>query len=101
MNKNQLKTGMVLELRNGKQFLLLKDTPTIRDDQIMIQGTDIAVSLNGNEQINLMDYNFRLYKYSDTREMDIVRVSIPHYPAQLFGDDNIVLKTMWEREQKG
>lgn len=98
MNKKQLKTGMVLTLRNGNHFLLLRDMPTVRNDQIMIQGTDIAVSLNGNDgQINLNDYNYQLYRYSDTREMDIVEISIPRYPSQIFAPDGMVLVELWKR----
>ena len=100
MNLSQLKTGMILELRNGKRFLTLIDTPTYRRGTIMIQGTNLAVSMNGDEeQIDLIQYSYHLYHYGTQREMDIMRVLLPKYPAQLFSGKDITLLTMWEREE--
>lgn len=102
MNKSQLKTGMVFELGNGKQFLLLRDTPTVRNGQIMMQGTDLAISINGNEeQVDLINYTYHLRCYGNDRGLDIVKVSIPKSPKQLLNATNMELVTMWEREQKG
>ena len=101
MNSLQLKTGMILELRNGKRFLTLIDTPTYRRGTIMIQGTNLAVSMNGDEeQIDLINYNYHLHHYGENRELDIMKVLLPKYPAQLFSGNDITLLTMWERSEK-
>ena len=102
MTKTQLKTGMILELRNGNQFLLLRDMPTVRKGQVMIQGTDIAVSIKGNEgQIDLMNYSNHLYCYDSARDFDIVKVSVPKFPREIFNNSNLALVQLWERNQKG
>lgn len=98
MTKTQLKTGMILELRNGNQFLLLRDMPTVRNGQVMIQGTDIAVSIKGNEEpINLMNYSNNLYCYDNARDFDIVKVSVPEFPREILNKENPALVKLWGR----
>ena len=99
MKKIQLQSGMILELRNGNQYLLLRNAPTVRRGQVMIQGTDIAVSINGNaEPIDLINYNSQLYCYDDSRNFDIVKVFVPKYPREIFASRELTLVMLWERK---
>ena len=95
MTKSELKSGMILERRDGKQFLLFKDIFPNRMD------VDRAICMdNSRTFIRMVDYSDNLCFLSKKREYDIVKVWLPEYLEQIFSDKPIVAKVLWERPKE-
>ena len=86
MTKSDLKNGMVVELRNGKRFLIVGDLGI---------GEDSCIKLDG-----LVGYNENLNDVSGFSEFDITKIykTVGNTFKTLF--DNERLSLIWEREEK-
>ncbi len=86
MKKSDLKNGMVVELRNGKRFLIVNDFGI---------GKDSCINLDG-----FMGYNENLNDASGFSEFDITKIykTVGNTFKTLF--DNERLNLIWEREEK-
>ena len=85
MTKSDLKNGMVVELRNGKRFLIVNDLGI---------GKDSCIKLDG-----LVGYDENLYDVIGDSTYDITKIYISsgHTFKNLF--DNERLSLIWEREE--
>ena len=85
MKKSDLKNGMVVELRNGKRFLIVNDIGI---------GKDSCIKLDG-----LVGYNENLNDVSGFSEFDITKIykTVGNTFKTLF--DNERLSLIWEREE--
>ena len=81
-----LKNGMVVELRNGKRFLIINDLGI---------GKDACIKLDG-----LVGYDENLNDVSEFSEFDITKIykTVGNTFKTLF--DNERLSLIWEREEK-
>ena len=86
MTKSDLKNGMVVELRNGKRFLIVNDRGF---------GEDSSITLNG-----FMGYDENLNDIMRYSEFDIIKIykTVGNTFKTLF--DNERLNLIWEREEK-
>ena len=86
MKKSDLKNGMVVELRNGKRFLIVNDFGI---------GEGSCINLDG-----FMGYNENLNDVSGFSEFDITKIYISSGRTfkNLFDKDRLSL--IWEREEK-
>ena len=86
MKKSDLKNGMVVELRNGKRFLIVNDFGI---------GEGSCINLDG-----FMGYNENLNDVSGFSEFDITKIykTVGNTFRTLF--DNERLNLIWEREEK-
>ena len=85
MTKSDLKNGMVVELRNGKRFLIVNDLGI---------GKDSCINLDG-----FFGYDENLYDISGFSEYDITKIykTVGNTFRTLF--DNERLSLIWEREE--
>ena len=86
MTKSDLKNGMVVELRNGKRFLIVNDLGI---------GKDSCINLDG-----FFGYDKNLNDVSGFSEFDITKIykTVGNTFKTLF--DNERLSLIWEREEK-
>ena len=86
MTKSDLKNGMVVELRNGKRFLIVNDIGI---------GKDSCINLDG-----FFGYDENLNDVSEFSEFDITKIykTVGNTFKTLF--DNERLNLIWEREEK-
>ena len=86
MKKSDLKNGMVVELRNGKRFLIVNDLGI---------GKDTFINLDGYS-----GYDENLNDISDAKTFDITKIykTVGTTFKTLF--DNERLSLIWEREEK-
>ena len=86
MKKSDLKNGMVVELRNGKRFLIVNDLGI---------GKDSCIKLDG-----LVGYDENLNDVSGFSEFDITKIykTVGNTFKTLF--DNERLNLIWEREEE-
>ena len=86
MTKSDLKNGMVVELRNGKRFLIVNDLGI---------GKDSCITLDG-----FMGYDENLNDIMRYSTFDITKIykTVGHTFKTLF--DNERLSLIWEREEK-
>ena len=85
MTKSDLKNGMVVELRNGKRFLIVNDLGI---------GKDSCINLDG-----FFGYDENLNDVSGFSEFDITKIykTVGNTFKTLF--DNERLSLIWEREE--
>lgn len=86
MTKSDLKNGMVVELRNGKRFLIVNDFGI---------GKDSCITLNG-----LFGYDENLYDVTGDSTFDITKIYISSGRTFKNLFDNERLSLIWEREKK-
>ena len=86
MTKSDLKNGMVVELRNGKRFLIVNDLGI---------GKDSCINLNG-----FFGYDENLYDVSGDSEFDITKIYKTEGTTFKTLFDNEILILTWEREEK-
>lgn len=88
MKKSDLKTGMVVELRDGTMCMVLLDTPC----------GDVFVNVNGWSDMNSYDDDWRCFPLI-YRGFDIIRVYSAESAYQMvfsrWGD----MKMIWERKE--
>jgi hypothetical protein len=97
MTKSELKTGMVVTLRNGEEYLVLKDIQT------NCACGDVIISLDAESWDDLASYKEDL-TYEDDFEShwDIMKVSLLGHPKTIkdlkyMSENNHVL---WQRNEK-
>lgn len=85
MTKSDLKNGMVVELRNGKRFLIVSNLGI---------GKDSCIKLNG-----LVGYDENLYDINGDSTFDITKIYISSGRTfkNLFNNERLIL--IWEREE--
>ena len=86
MKKSDLKNGMVVELRNGKRFLIVNDRGF---------GEDSCITLNG-----FMGYDKNLNDIMRYSEFDIIKIYKTEGNTFKTLFDNERLSLIWEREEK-
>ena len=86
MTKSDLKNGMVVELRNGKRFLIINDLGI---------GKDSCIKLDG-----LVGYDENLYDIIGDSTFDITKIYISSGRTFKNLFDNERLSLIWEREEK-
>ena len=86
MTKSDLKNGMVVELRNGKRFLIVNDRGF---------GEDSSITLNG-----FMGYDENLNDIMRYSEFDIIKIYKTEGNTFKTLFDNERLSLIWEREEK-
>ena len=85
MRKSDLKNGMVVELRNGKRFLIVNALGI---------GKDSCIKLNG-----LVGYDENLYDINGDSIYDITKIYISSGRTFKNLFDNESLNLIWEREE--
>ena len=85
MTKSDLKNGMVVELRNGKRFLIVND---------MGIGKDSCIKLDG-----LVGYDENLYDIIGDSTFDITKIYKTEGNTFKTLFDNERLSLIWEREE--
>jgi len=95
MTKSELKSGMILERRDGKKFLLFKDIfPNTSN-------AHRAICMDSSRTfIRMVDYSDNLCFLSQKRENDIVKVWLPRHLEYLFDDSPIPVDVVWERPKE-
>ena len=86
MTKSDLKNGMVVELRNGKRFLIVNDRGF---------GEDSCITING-----FMGYDENLNDIMRYSEFDIIKIYKTEGNTFKTLFDNERLSLIWEREEK-
>ena len=86
MKKSDLKNGMVVELRNGKRFLIVNDLGI---------GKDSCINLDG-----FFGYDENLYDINGDSTFDITKIYISSGRTFKNLFDNERLSLIWEREEK-
>ena len=86
MKKSDLKNGMVVELRNGKRFLIVNDRGF---------GEDSCITING-----FMGYDENLNDIMRYSEFDIIKIYKTEGNTFKTLFDNERLNLIWEREEK-
>ena len=86
MTKSDLKNGMVVELRNGKRFLIVNDLGI---------GKDSCINLDG-----FFGYDENLYDVTGNSTFDITKIYISSGRTFKNLFDNGRLSLIWEREEK-
>lgn len=102
MKKSELKTGMIVTLRNGNEYVFMKDF--IVDDDYTMGSCNEGIIVNGHKpswsKMNHYDHNLKAITISD-RSLDIMKVEIPNHP---YAFTNIPYnrkyrKLVWERKE--
>ena len=86
MTKSELKNGMVVELRNGKRFLIVNDRGF---------GEDSCITING-----FMGYDENLNDIMRYSEFDIIKIYKTEGNTFKTLFDNERLSLIWEREEQ-
>ena len=86
MTKSDLKNGMVVELRNGKRFLIVDDLGI---------GKDSSINLDG-----FFGYDKNLYDVIGDSTFDITKIYKTEGTTFKTLFDNERLSLIWEREEK-
>lgn len=95
ISHDKLKSGMILERRDGKRFLLFKDIYPDRNN------VNRAICMDNSKTfIRMVDYSDNLIFLSKKREYDIVKVLIPTHLEQLYSDSPTEVEVFWERPKE-
>lgn len=92
MKKEDLKTGMLVECRDGNKYLVLRDTPK----------GDIVINKDGFNRFDLYDENLRAYDdgWFDSSCFDIMKVYDLEYEYHAAPDSwDKYKKILWERRE--
>lgn len=95
MKKSELENGMIVELRNGNKYIVIKDYTNKRP--INIATKDVLLEINGNGYMSLDTYTDDLLRPSRGEvgvNFDIIKV----YYIECFGIQKKGLKLLWERD---
>lgn len=100
MTKSELKTGMIVVLANGEEYMVFKNAVTSSREQnciVTIDGSDKWLLLSGyNEDLT------HCFKNERFKEFDIVQVLTVNHPyAYIRHDyDKELRTTIWRRKEK-
>lgn len=99
MLKDDLRQGMLVELRNGDRFFVVKhEADSQYNDLIVNIKTEYEKVVNS--QIPLVYYNRDLTRSSENKELDIVKVGNPNfYPLFITTSVLDFSDVTWEREE--
>ena len=97
MTKSELKTGMVVTLRNGEMFTVYRNIACSSKNVEPPEG----VIVNEKDYYTLDNFNDDLTYYFDAEEYDIVQVSLVYTPYDFskYTKDAHVPKVIWKRPQ--
>lgn len=95
MTKAELKSGMVLTLRNGKEYMVFKDCKTTN------YSGDFYVNVESSEWGNLNNFNDDL-THNQYRHLDIMRIDVVGIITNLTNYANFKGNSycIWERKEK-
>lgn len=88
--KSDLKTGMIVETREGIKYVVLLNACMFGD--LIVNGNDLC--WNG-----LSNYNDELIEHHGYNELDIVKVYKPKHPYTIHTFEEDALELIWEREE--
>lgn len=100
MTKSELRTGMIVTMRNGNEYVFFKDF-AVGDDYCMKNDNE-GIIVNGQlpSWARIKNYNNDL-KHNTYQDLDIVKVEIPSHPYAFTNIpyDKGYRKLMWERKE--
>lgn len=101
MKKSELKTGMVVELRDGRLATVFKDT--FWGNDFIVMSENIQASLSNFDEDTLEWYKKdKIVSLTESekhrRSVDIMKVYIPRTPAKCFSRDTNEMKCIWDRD---
>lgn len=94
--KDDLKTGMLVELRDGEKYMVFKDAPSLNT-----AGTDCLVNINRDDWFYLSNFtdSIHLVNSNHSSDWDIVRVFQAKHPYAFTGVGS-EYQLIWERVEK-
>ena len=104
MKKSDLKTGMIVETRNGREYVVFINTcqPSFCSDRYCDKNGNIALIINRENNLwtSLYNYNEELYRDNGDKSTDIMKVYVPSHPYSFMDityekEDR---ELIWERE---
>lgn len=95
MKKSELENGMIVELRNGDKYIVIKDYTNKR--LINIATKDVLLEINGNGYMSLDTYTDDLSRPS-RGEVEVNYDIIKVYYIECLGIPKKGLKLLWERD---
>lgn len=95
MTKSELKTGMIVITREGKEYMVFRDFHYQNKKPI-----DCIVSLTGTWS-DLLCFNEDLTCMANIKDLDIMKVKVIYHPHLMFKNDLNAThyKTIWERPE--
>lgn len=101
MTKSDLRTGMIVTTREGKEYVFVKDF--IIDDDYTMKSCEDGILVNGQipSWVNMRNYDDKLKAGINYESLDIMKVEIPNHP---YAFTNIPYnkkyrKLVWERKE--
>ena len=104
MKKSDLKTGMIIETRDGNEYVVFINTcqPGFCSDCYRDENGDIALIVNQENYLwtSLNNYDEGLCKNDNNKYGDIVKIYIPSHPYAFMDItyEKSDRKLIWERE---
>lgn len=92
MKKSELKTGMIVETREGKEYVVFIDVCKTRYVSENYNGND-SVLVNNNIWLSLDDYEDNMLHSGKNNSFDIIKVYIPNHPYSF-------IDTSYEKSQR-
>lgn len=80
MKKSELMTGMIVETREGKEYVVFIDVCKTRYVLENYNGGNNSVLVNNNAWLSLDDYEDNMLHSSKDNLFDIMKVYIPNHP---------------------
>ena len=103
MKKSDLKTGMIVETRNGQEYVVFLD---ICKPQYILKNysekcRSVLVNSKDREWINFDNYNEDMCLDDNNDSFDIMKVYIPNHPYSFMdtSHEKELRKLIWNREQ--
>lgn len=100
MKKSELRTGMIVTLRSGNEYVFFKDFAV--DDDYCMKNDNEGIIVNGQlpSWARIKNYSNDL-KHNTYQDLDIVKVEIPSHPYAFTNIpyDKRDRKLMWERKE--
>ncbi len=99
MTKSELKTGMIVVLANGKEYMVYKDIKTS-----YAKSGDVIVAMDGSANwSNLENYNENMeMENRSMKQFDIVKVIQAYHPYNFIRHEyeKCSRQVLWERKEK-
>lgn len=101
MKKTELRTGMIVTLRNEVEYVFVKDF--VVDDDYTMKSCKDGILVNGHKPswCNMMHYDDKLKAGVGYEALDIMKVEIPDHPYAFTNIpyDKKDRKLVWKREE--
>ena len=98
MNKNDLKSGFCIELRNNDRYIVMRDAETVNQNApyILIPENGIRKSV-----LYFADFDSDTLEHKELETMDIMKVSKYNYHESYFSDmaAPVDRNILWERKE--